>query len=126
MFDIYSIAIILATVLSIILFFKVWGMCNDVRYMKKQAEERADKIRKDELIYLSRTNDPAFEKMLLRAIYNDLYAQHLREEDVASWYKYTFSYWVKECKSNNWQFPEILAELDTIEKFNAVFVSKEQ
>ena len=119
-----AIAYILGAILSIILFFKVWGMCNDVRYMKARVEVREEKIQKDELIYLHRTNDPTFEKMLMRAIYNDLYAQHLREEDEASWYKYTFDDWVKVCKSNNWQFPEVLAELDTIEKFNNLFLLK--
>lgn len=42
--DIVSIIIIVFGILQIILFFKVWGMTNDVSELKKMYEEKSEKL----------------------------------------------------------------------------------
>ena len=56
-----AIVSLVCSILSIILFFKVWGMCNNVSAIKKRLE--SSEILPSELIFLAETNDASFDKI---------------------------------------------------------------
>lgn len=96
-----------AGVLQIFLFFKVWGMCNDIKSIKEKQQDES--IHVDELIYLSKTNDPSFEAKLQRAIYNSLRTAYYERD--TTHYAFTYQTWEKRCNCYNWAFPEALVAL---------------
>lgn len=115
-------AYIVGAGLSIILFFKVWGMCNDVRDLKKQLRG-VDAVSATELVYLCKMGDPSFSSVLKRTIYEDLLAQTKKGESEA-WYASQFKMWKETCEANRWEFPTIFAEADTASKFWEIFSPK--
>lgn len=112
------IIIFVLAILHIILFFKVWRMCNDVRAIREESKRPTVKSI-SELLFMSRTNDPRFRDELLYAIYIELYDEAIKEHSLD--YSTVFSRWVRICRYNNWQFPELLEGLDTSDKFLKVF-----
>ena len=114
------IAIIIGVVwsgLSIALFFKVWGMCNDVDQIAKQIG--MNKIEIDELIYLAKINDPTFNTKLQKSIYDNFYKvyKYRDEVDVDSEIKKLRARWEKRCEYYNWEFPEVFANVKTYNDF---------
>lgn len=114
------IAIIIGVVwsgLSIALFFKVWGMCNDVDQIAKRIG--MNKIGMDELIYLSMTNDPTFNAKLHKAIYDDLYQVYKMIEvvDEDSEIDKIRARWEARCRYYSWQYPTVFAEVKTYNDF---------
>ena len=114
-----EIAFWVSAILSVALFIKLWIMCNNVRDIKKQNTAHTSSISKDELLYLHYTNDPAFNNVLMRAIYNDLYRHYSSGKDG---YQYSYNDWLKVCENNKWKFPEQLEGVDTLEKFKNKFI----
>jgi hypothetical protein len=114
-----EIAFWVSAILSVALFIKLWIMCNNVRDIKKQNEAHTSSISQDELLYLFYTNDPAFNNVLMRAIYNDLYHHYSSGKDG---YQYSYNDWLKVCENNKWKFPEQLEGVDTLEKFKNKFI----
>ena len=119
---IISFASIIGAALSIILFFKVWGMCNNVGEIKKQLRG-TNAVTTDELVYLHKIGDPSFPNALKRTIYEDLLAQTKRSLSEA-WYASRFKMWRETCEANEWDFPTIFAEADTSAKFKEIFSPK--
>ena len=118
-----EIALWVSAILSVALFIKLWIMCNNVRDIKNQNEAHTSSISKDELLYLYYTNDPAFDNVLMRAIYNDLYCHYSSGKSIAAdWYIYSYNDWLKVCENNKWKFPEQLEGVDTLEKFKNKFI----
>ena len=118
-----TIIYIIATILSTILFFKVWGMCNNVAKIL-ELKERDSEFTKVELTYLHRTNDPTFAPKLQRAIYYDLLEQSQKEDDADNWYMLSYQEWRDVCTKNNWEFPSVFANTDSLEKFVEAFTPK--
>ena len=116
------------SVLSIILFFKVWGMCNDVREMRLRSDEKKGAVSPEELTFLYRTNHPTFTDTLVRTIYLDLYIQYRRDnrKEADEWYQFKYGEWVKMCKNNGWEFPVQFVDVDTLDKFENVFIPKQR
>lgn len=117
-----AIVSLVCSILSIILFFKVWGMCNNVSAIKKRLE--SSEILPSELIFLAETNDASFDKMLAKAIYNAL-RNVSREFDYDDWediYKKRYKYWVELCAEQGWQFPEFFADKKTCKEFRDYFL----
>lgn len=113
------IIIFVLAILHIILFFKVWRMCNDVRAIREESKRPYTAKSISELLFMSRTNDPRFRDELLYAIYIELYDEAIKEPSRD--YSTLFSSWERLCRYNNWQFPELLEGLDTSDKFLKVF-----
>lgn len=106
---IMAIVSLVCSILTIFLFFKVWCMCNDVEAIKKKYVDT--KILPSELIFLHSTNDPLFDKMLARAIYDDLRKVSIDYTYSDEWeevYQKRLQYWVELCAEQGWQFPEAL------------------
>lgn len=114
-----SIISLIAVVLQIILFFKVWRMCNDVRAIREESKRPYTVNSIPDLLFMSRTNDPRFRDELLYAIYIELYDEAIKGHSLD--YSTVFSSWEGICRYNNWQFPELLEGLDTRDKFLKVF-----
>lgn len=113
------IIIFVLAILHIILFFKVWRMCNDVRAIREESKRPYTAKSISELLFMSRTKDPRFRDELLYAIYIELYDEAIKEPSRG--YSTLFSSWERLCRYNNWQFPELLEGLDTSDKFLKVF-----
>ncbi len=111
------IIVVVCSVLSIILFFKVWGMCNNVDKIVNQIGNK--KIEIDELIYLSKTNDPTFNTKLHKAIYDDLYRVYKMIEvvDEDSEIDKIRAKWEARCRYYSWQYPTVFAEVKTYNDF---------
>lgn len=117
-----AILSIASSVLCIILFFKVWGMCNDVDAIRKTL--KCAEIAPSELIFSASTNDPTFKEKLARAIFNDL-RNVSRDCGYYDWedvYKHRLNSWVELCKEQGWEFPEVIADKKTHKEFRDYFV----
>lgn len=117
-----AIVSLVCSILTIILFFKVWGMCNNVSAIKKRLEN--SEILPSELIFLAETNDASFDKMLAKAIYNAL-RNVSRDFEYSDWedgYKKRYKYWVELCSEQGWQFPEFFADKKTCKEFRDYFI----
>lgn len=117
-----AILSVASSVLCIILFFKVWGMCNDVDAIRKTL--KCGEIQPSELIFSASVNDPTFKEKLARAIFNDLrnvsrdYEHFEWEEKYAKRYKF----WEELCKEQGWQFPEVFSGKKTNKEFRRIFI----
>ena len=111
-------------ILSTILFFKVWGMCNNVCQIKDRLG--AGRIHIDELIYLSKTNDPTFTTKLQKAVYDDFYRTHQAQGGVDAEFNFKRhrEQWIKRCEYYNWEFPEIFSDINTLNDFKAFIAPK--
>lgn len=120
---IMAIVSLVCSILTILLFFKVWCMCNDVEAIKKKYVDT--KILPSELIFLHSTNDPSFDKMLARAIYNDLcsvFRDYGYTDEREEAFPKRHQYWVELCAEQGWQFPELLADKKTYKEFRDFFI----
>lgn len=113
------IIIFVLAILQIVLFFKVWRMCNDVRAIRDESKRPYTVKSTSDLLFMSRTNDPRFRDELLYAIYIELYDEAIEGHSLD--YSTVFRSWERICRYNNWQFPELLEGLDTTDKFLKVF-----
>lgn len=110
-----SLIAIICAILGIILFFKVWGMCNNVKQIHEHLTTVSKGCGLNELIYLWETKSPKFKEALSRRIYVDL------TENV-KYYTYSFEEWKKLCELFGWEFPKEFAECDTFDKFKYRFI----
>jgi hypothetical protein len=78
------------------------------------------------IMYLYRTNNPIFREALQKSIYSSLYEiiECVAKQRVEYCYQHKYKEWRKVCDNNGWEFPALLAELDTAEKFKEVFFIK--
>jgi hypothetical protein len=116
------LAYIVGAILSITLFFKVWGMCNNVSAIRKKIE--ANEVSSAELTLLASINDPSFEKTLTKAILNS-FLSIARDKDYAEWqevYEARYKWWVDLCQERGWKFPEMFADKKTHKEFRDYFV----
>ena len=112
---------VICSLLTIILFFKVWGMCNDVDAIREKFVYPTITI--SELRFLDSIKDPSFDKMLARAIFDDL-RNVFREVDYSEWgimYDKHYKKWNELCASQGWQFPEFLTDKKTYKEFRDFF-----
>ncbi len=117
-----AIVSLVCSILSIILFFKVWGMCNDVDAIAKTL--KSAQIPPSELIFLASVNDPTFKEKLARAIFNDL-RNVSRDYDYTDWekeYAKHYKFWEELCNEQGWQFPEAFAGKKTNKEFRNYFI----
>ena len=116
---------LIAGVLQIILFFKVWGMCNDVDKINKHQAKKEEPADMDKLIFLSKTNSPSFATELTNKIYCDFqqsrYDGYYTHETHAI-YEKSYAKWTKRCEYYGWEFPTIFRECDTWEKFSKKYL----
>ena len=118
------IACLVAAILHVALFFKVWAMCDDIARIDKRQASQVISTTMDELIYLCRTHDPDFNRALVRSVYKDLACA-----DIQSWgkdaieqeYANRLEVWHKCCEHYGWAFPELFSEYDTYKKFREHF-----
>lgn len=118
-----AIVSLVCSILSIILFFKVWGMCNNIAAMRKLSEQT--EIKSSELVFLSITNDPEFEKTLARAIFNS-FRFITRDFEVSEWnktYEARYKYWRELCKKQGWQFPKAFEGILVYREFRDKFMN---
>lgn len=116
------IAYIVSAILSITLFFKVWGMCNNVSAIRKKIE--TNEVSSAELILLASINDPSFEKMLAKAILNS-FLSIARDKDLAERqevYEARYKYWRELCDKQGWQFPKAFEGILVYKEFRDKFV----
>lgn len=115
------IAVVVA-ILQIILFFKLWGMCNNVKKLTKQIEDNAT-ISIDDLLHMWHTKSPDFEKKLEERMYRDLkdtFAVYYPPQIPAA-YEGAYERWQQRCEAFGWEFPESLRDLPTVEDFSAKY-----
>jgi hypothetical protein len=118
------IASVLGSILSIILFFKIWGMCNNVSAIRKKME--AEEFSCSEIIFRSSINDPSFDKVLAKAIFNSFRSIY-RDYDVYEWqtvYEERYRLWSELCQEYGWQFPNIFADMKLYQDFRNYFYIK--
>lgn len=117
---IISLVSVIAAVLQIILFFKVWRMCNKVKRISEKLESYATI---DDLIFLSQKKSPRFMDELERTVYNDLYRVFFDDDIflVANAYAATYDRWLKRCSTLGWEFPEVLQNLPQYTDFSKKF-----
>lgn len=116
------IAVVVA-ILQIILFFKLWGMCNNVKKLTKQIEDNAT-ISIDDLLHMWHTKSPDFEKKLEERIYRDLkelFATVYYPQQLPGAYQIRREVWQQRCEAFGWEFPESLRDLPTVEDFSAKY-----
>ena len=112
---------IASLILSIVLIVKFWVMCNNVKRVADRLEDKH--ITVNELIYLSKTNDPSFEAKLQRRIYLDFYSVYDNTTDLSFESMYNLSFesiynmWQKRCDYYKWEFPELFAKVKTYDDF---------
>ena len=108
---------IVAAVLQVILFFKVWAMCNNVKEIKGNFLE--DKVTMDQLIYLSSVRDPKFSQTLQTAIYKSLYSVYKNYDDFVrdNAYETVYKRWEVRCNYYKWEFPEVFADAKSFNDF---------
>ena len=90
-----AILVIIAVIFQIILFFKIWGMTNDIKEIKAKIPDN-DRIRDAELAYLMGNSDIAkrildeYLKMTIEQEKESRYSDEpkLRKERILSTYKY--------------------------------------
>lgn len=117
-----AILSIATSVLCIILFFKVWGMCNDVDVIAKTL--KSAEIPPSELLFLASVNDPTFKDKLARAIFVDL-RNISRDYEYYDWekeYVKHYKFWEELCNEQGWQFPEAFAGKKTNKEFRVSFM----
>ena len=69
----------------------------------------------NELIYLSKTNDPSFEAKLKRRIYLDFYSVYDNTADLS--FESIYNMWQKRCDYYKWEFPELFVKVKTYDDF---------
>lgn len=104
---------IASLILSIVLIVKFWVMCNNVKRVADRLEDKH--ITVNELIYLSKTNDPSFEAKLQRRIYLDFYSVYDNTADLS--FESIYNMWQKRCDYYKWEFPELYAQVKTYDDF---------
>lgn len=104
---------IASLILSIVLIVKFWVMCNNVKRIADRLEDK--RITVDELIYLSKTNDPSFEAKLQRRMYLDFYSVYDGTADLS--FESIHNMWQKRCNYYKWEFPELFANVKTYDDF---------
>lgn len=109
---------VVAGVLQIILFFKVWGMCNDVADMKEDTLRQQTTL--TSLIFLHKTKNPAFEQELVKRIYDDMVwidEYYSSDEYKSRAYDKCYAMWESRCEYYKWEFPESLQAHKTWDSF---------
>ena len=104
---------ITSLILSIVLIVKFWVMCNNVKRIVDRLEDKH--ITVNELIYLSKTNDPSFEAKLQRRIYLDFYSVYDNTADLS--FESIYNMWQERCNYYKWEFPELFAKVKTYDDF---------
>lgn len=115
---IITLVSVIASVLQIVLFFKVWGMCNNITTINMRLHA-ADKITMNDLIKVSKINKSLFEENLYYAIHKDFASINYSDIDIdkSNKYKDTYTKWEKRCSHYGWQMPVELSQCDTWNKF---------
>lgn len=104
---------IASLILSIVLIVKFWVMCNNVKRVADRLEDKH--ITVNELIYLSKANDPSFEAKLQRRIYLDFYSVYDNTADLS--FESIYNMWQKRCDYYKWEFPELFVKVKTYDDF---------
>ena len=104
---------IASLILSIVLIVKFWVMCNNVKQIADRLEDK--RVTVNELIYLSKTNDPSFEAKLQRRMYLDFYSVYDDTTDLS--FEYIYNMWQERCNYYKWEFPELFANVKTYDDF---------
>lgn len=115
--------IIAGVITNIALIVKFWTMCNNVKEVKKIAEG-TNEVSMEELIFLHKADECAFAKTLLRVIYMELLMKCRSTDDPHCEYVVAYDKWIKVCENNGWEFPSMLEGLNTMPKFQDVFLPK--
>lgn len=115
---IITLVSLVAGVLQIILFFKVWGMCNNVASMNEDALRKHTTL--TTLIFLHNTKNPAFEQELIKRIYDDMVyidSAYSSDGDKSRAYDKFYATWENRCEYYKWEFPESLRVHKTWDSF---------
>lgn len=110
---VYTILSLIVAILQVILFFKIWRACDDLRTIKEnveakkvtsvriEAEERDEYANMDKMIALSMAGEVSQSQLFL-FIYEDLMSSDSRYHEVQA-------KWKALCEKKGWIYP---AELD--------------
>lgn len=77
-----GIVMLVFAILQIVLFFKVWGMTNDVRSLKKKFMLSSASLSASDILKESYKGNPKLPNILFDAIYNDMDAAYERTASV--------------------------------------------
>lgn len=80
-FTVLSIVMLIFGILQIILFFKVWGMTNDVRWAKRHLEE--PKTSERELMKAIQISDSNVERLLFNYSYSIFYEVYCECKEIS-------------------------------------------
>ena len=103
----------IAGALQILLFFKLWGACNDVQSILAKFNKP---IYIEELVLKHRIGAPDFDEKLANAIHVDL-SRCVSSGHYDNYYKK----WVGHCERYGWQMPDVFAKANTYEKYKEIF-----
>jgi hypothetical protein len=106
---------IASLILTIVLIVKFLSLCKNVKTITDKLNDR--QISVDDLIYLSKTNDPSFGEKLQRRIYLDLYNTISGDSDLS--FEFVYELWQKRCEYYKWEFPALFAEVKTSNDFKS-------
>lgn len=122
----YIIPFLILLTLSIFLLVKYINLCSNIEEIKNMSKRKSGVYSKPGIMYLYRTNNPIFREALQKSIYSSLYEiiECVAKQRVEDCYQHKYKEWRKVCDNNGWEFPALLAELDTAEKFKEVFFIK--
>lgn len=106
---------IASLILTIVLIVKFLSLCKNVKAITDKLNDR--QISVDDLIYLSKTNDPSFGEKLQRRIYLDLYNTITGDSELS--FEFVYELWQKRCEYYKWEFPALFAEVKTSKDFKS-------
>ncbi len=98
--------------LQILLFFKLWGACNDVQSILAKFN---NPISIQELVLKHSIGAPDFNEKLSNAIYVDLRRYGSINYDIG------YKKWVRYCGHYGWQMPDVFVKANTYEKYKEIF-----
>lgn len=114
-----GIVILVFSILQIVLFFKMWGMTNDIRIIKKQMVPNTLSGYQVKKLYIKNIlkNDPNISNVLFDAIYDEMeicYNRNGKFEDIVEKYRVFY-------ERANLEIPEIFTSIKNNSDYRNVF-----
>lgn len=122
MMIITSIVVMVFGILQIVLFFKLWGMTNNIRWIKrnidKQGEERDREISK-----AIQKRNPDLSSQIFDYVYNDFYAAYQESKYLGfpSGFKTALQKAERVYEKANIEMPEIFGKISSCKDFDSYF-----
>lgn len=120
-----SLVMLVVGILQIILFFKIWGMTNDVRALKKKFTLSPASLSTSEILKESYKGNPELPNFLFDAVYKDMEAvwnnraESVYDQETQCWVENDEAFMAKRIQSVKDYYKELYARVNI--PFPAVF-----